>query len=421
MALAAVKKDIKAKPAPKVKVDKQYTFSWEGADKKGGKQKGELQGANAAVVKAQLRKQGITPLKINKKVSSLLGKRKKPIKPADIAVMTRQLATMMGAGVPLVQSFEIIGRGHDNPSMQELILSIKADVESGNALGDSLSRHPRYFDDLFCDLVAAGEQSGALEQMLDRIALYKEKTESLKGKVKKALFYPTAVIVVAFIVTAILLIFVVPMFQEMFKGFGADLPAFTLFVIGISEFMQSYWWIVLLAVAGGVVGFKEAHFRSEAFRNFLDRAMLKLPIIGLILNKSAVARYARTLSTTFAAGVPLVEALESAAGASGNSVYKNAILRIRDDVSTGMQMNMAMQSTGVFPNMVNQMVAIGEESGALDSMLSKVASIYEEEVDNLVDSLSSLLEPLIMAVLGVLVGGLIVAMYLPIFQLGQVV
>ena len=420
MALAAVKKDIKKRPT-KVKIDKTYTFTWEGSDKKGGRLKGELQGENAAVIKAQLRKQGITPLKVNKKVASMFGKRKKSIKPADIAVMTRQLATMMAAGVPLVQSFEIIGKGHENPSMQELILTIKADIEAGNAMGESLRKHPRFFDDLFCDLVAAGEQSGALEQMLDRIATYKEKTESMKAKVKKALFYPAAVVVVAFIVTAILLIFVVPMFQDMFRGFGADLPAFTLFVIGISEFMQAYWWIVLLAVIGAVVGFKEAHFRSEAFRNFLDKAMLKLPIIGLILNKSAVARYARTLSTTFAAGVPLVEALDSAAGASGNAVYRRAILKIKDDVATGMQMNLAMASTGMFPNMVNQMVAIGEEAGALDSMLSKVASIYEEEVDNLVDSLSSLLEPLIMAVLGVLVGGLIVAMYLPIFQLGQVI
>lgn len=422
MALAAAKKPVKKlKPATKVKIEKTYTYSWEGSDKKGGKLKGELQGNNPAVIKAQLRKQGITPLKVNRKASSLFGKSKKSIKPVDIAIMSRQIATMMAAGVPLVQSFEIIGRGHENPSMQELILTIKADVEAGNSLGDSLRRHPRYFDDLYCDLVSAGEQSGALEQMLDRIATYKEKTEALKSKVKKALFYPAAVIVAAVIVTAILLIFVVPTFEELFKGFGADLPAFTLFVIGISKWLQAYWLLLLIIIIGCVVGFKEAHFRSPAFRNLLDRSMLKLPIIGMILNKSAVARYARTLSTTFAAGVPLVEALDSAAGASGNDVYRRAILKIKDDVSTGMQMNMAMQSTGIFPNMVNQMVAIGEESGALDAMLAKVASIYEQEVDDLVDGLSSLLEPLIMGVIGVLVGGLIIAMYLPIFQLGQVV
>ncbi|MBI2382096.1 MAG: type II secretion system F family protein [Gammaproteobacteria bacterium] len=421
MALAAVKKDTKIKPAGKAQIEKTYSFSWEGTDKKGERLKGELQGANAATIKAQLRKQGIVPLKVNRKASSLLGKRKKAIKPADIAVMSRQLATMMQAGVPLVQSFEIIGRGHENPSMQELILTIKGDVEAGNSMAESLKRHPRYFDDLFCDLVAAGEQSGALEQMLDRIATYKEKTESLKAKVKKALFYPAAVIVVAVIVTAILLVFVVPMFQELFQGFGAELPAFTLLVIGISEALQTYWYIVLGAIVAGAFAFKEAHFRSPAFRNLLDRALLKIPVLGAILNKSAVARYARTLSTTFAAGVPLVEALDSAAGASGNDVYRRAILRIKDDVATGMQMNMAMQSTGVFPNMVNQMVAIGEEAGALDSMLAKVASIYEEEVDNLVDSLSSLLEPMIMVIIGGLVGSLIVAMYLPIFQMGQVV
>ncbi len=427
MALATTKKEQppSKRPGsvsrPAQKVEKQHTYAWEGVDKKGQKIKGEMQGATDAHVKAALRKQGITPAKVKRTAGDLFKPGKKPIEPSDIAIVSRQLATMMKAGIPLVQSFEIVGRGHEKPSVQELMLTIKSDVEAGSPFNEALRRHPKYFDDLFCDLVAAGEQSGALEQMLDRIATYKEKVERLKSKIKKALFYPTAVMVVAVIVTAILLLFVVPMFEEMFKGFGADLPAFTVFVLDLSKLLQETWYVIAIAIAGAVATMNYLNVTSQKYRDSKDRFILKLPIISGILHKAAIARYARTLSTTFAAGVPLVEALESAAGASGNVVYRTAILKIRDDVTTGMQMNLAMQSVGIFPNMVVQMVAIGEESGALDSMLSKVADIYEAEVDDAVDGLSSLLEPLIMAILGVLVGGLIVAMYLPIFQLGNVV
>lgn len=427
MALQAVKKETANKPRPgavsrtKQTVEKQKTYAWEGVDKKGQKIKGEMQAANEAMVKAQLRKQGLMPGKVSRKAADLFAPRKQPITPADIAMMSRQLATMMKAGVPLVQSFEIIGRGNEKPSVQELMLTIKSDVEAGSPFHESLRKHPKYFDPLFCDLVAAGEQSGALEQMLDRIASYKEKTERIKAKIKKALFYPTAVLVVAAIVTAILLLFVVPMFEDMFKSFGADLPAFTQFVLEISRSLQATWYIYLAAIIGAAMGFKYLNTNSQAFRDGKDRVVLKLPVVGVILHKAAIARYARTLSTTFAAGVPLVEALESAAGASGNVVYRTAIFQIRDDVTTGMQMNLAMQNCGMFPNMVVQMVAIGEESGALDSMLAKVADIYEAEVDDAVDSLSSLLEPIIMGVLGVIVGGLIVAMYLPIFNLGKAI
>ena len=400
---------------------KQSTFAWEGTDKKGKKVKGETRANNPSIVKAELRRQGIAPIKVKKKSALASGAKKKKIVPKDIAIFMRQLSTMMAAGVPLVQSFEIIGRGHENPSMQELILTIKADVESGGTLSDALAKHPLYFDELVCNLVHAGEQAGILEGLLDKIATYKEKTENMKAKIKKALFYPTAVVVVAFIVTAILLIFVVPQFQELFSGFGADLPAFTLFVIGISEWMQKYWWALIIAIGGAIYGIGQAKLRSPKFRHGLDRMVLKLPIVGEIMTKAIIARYARTMSTMFAAGVPLVEAMESVAGAAGNEVYREAIMGMRDNVATGQQLTLAMTQTGLFPNMVNQMVAIGEESGSLDAMLGKVADFYETEVDDAVDGLSSLLEPLIMAVLGVLVGGLIVAMYLPIFKLGSVV
>lgn len=405
----------------KSKTPKVVKYSYSGVDKKGNKVSGEIVADTPAIAKAQLRKQGVIPQKVAKKSEPLLGAGKKPITPADIAVISRQLATMMKAGVPLVQSFEIIGKGHENPSVQELVLTIKGDIESGTNMAEALRKHPKHFDDLFCDLVSAGEQSGALENMLDRIATYKEKTEALKSKIKKALFYPIAVVIVALIVTSILLIFVVPQFQDIFASFGAELPAFTMMVIGLSEWMQAYWYICLFIIIGMVVGIKKLNEKSEAFRNGKDKLILKLPVIGEILNKAAIARFARTLSTTFAAGVPLVEALESAAGASGNYVYRTGLLRIREEVMTGTQMNVSMINTGLFPNMVNQMVAIGEESGSVDGMLTKIADIYEQEVDDAVDGLSSLLEPLIMAVLGVLVGGLIVAMYLPIFKLGQVV
>ncbi len=400
---------------------KQNVFTWEGTDRKGKKIKGESRAANPSMVKADLRRQGISPLKVRKKSALFSSTKKKKILPKDIAVFSRQLATMMSAGVPLVQSFEIIGRGHENPSMQQLVLSIKNDVESGSTLANALAKHPLYFDELVCNLIAAGEQAGILETLLDKIATYKEKTEALKSKIKKALFYPAAVVVVAFVVTAILLIFVVPQFQSLFSGFGADLPAFTLMVIGLSEWMQAYWWAVFAGVGAGIYGFSQAKKRSPKFAHGLDRLVLKLPIIGEILTKAIIARYARTLSTMFAAGVPLVEAMESVAGAAGNAVYAEGILQMRDNVATGQQLQLSMNQTGLFPNMVVQMVAIGEESGSLDAMLGKVADFYEQEVDDAVDGLSSLLEPLIMSVLGILVGGLIVAMYLPIFKMGSVI
>lgn len=402
------------------KAIKMGSFTWEGTDRKGTKVKGEMTGLNPALIKAQLRKQGINPTRVRKKSVSLFGKGKK-IKPMDIALFTRQLATMMSAGVPLLQAFDIIGEGFDNPNMRKMVDDIKQDVAAGNSLANSLRKQPQYFDDLYCNLVDAGEQSGALETLLDRVATYKEKTEALKKKIKKAMTYPAAVIVVAVIVSAILLIKVVPQFQSVFEGFGAQLPAFTLMVIAISEVLQEWWLLVL----GGlfVLAFVLRHFykKSEKFRDAVDRGLLKIPLIGSILYKSAIARYARTLATTFAAGVPLVDALDSVSGATGNVVFRNAVEKIKGDVSTGMQLNFSMRTTGVFSSMAIQMTAIGEESGSLDEMLSKVATFYEDEVDNMVDNLTTLMEPMIMAVLGVLVGGLIIAMYLPIFQLGSVV
>jgi type IV pilus assembly protein PilC len=396
-------------------------FLWTGTDKRGVKVKGQTRGSTPALIKADLRKQGIKPLTVRKQSALFKKSAKKKISPKDIAVFFRQLATMMSAGVPLVQAFEIIGRGHENAGMRELLLKIKAEVESGTSLSDTLAKHPLYFDDLVISLVNAGEQAGVLETLLDKIATYKEKTEYLKAKIKKALFYPTAVIIVAVIVTAILLIFVVPQFEELFNNFGADLPAFTRAVVNLSEFMQEYWWMVFGILTGVGVGFVQGKKRSRKFGRVLDRMVLKLPIVGPIMHKAAVARYARTLSTMFAAGVPLVEALQSVAGATGNVVYSDAVLLIRDSVATGQQLTFAMNQTGLFPNMVEQMVAIGEESGSLDAMLSKVADFYEQEVDDAVDALSSLLEPLIMSILGILIGGLVVAMYLPIFKMGAAI
>ncbi|MGD8567757.1 MAG: type II secretion system F family protein [Gammaproteobacteria bacterium] len=402
---------------------KSEAFVWEGTNKQGKRVKGESTGNNVALIKADLRRQGITPLKVKKKPTSLFGggKKKKKITTKDIAVFSRQLATMMAAGVPLVQAFEIVGRGHENPSMQELIMSIKADVESGTALADALRKHPLYFDDLFCNLVHAGEQAGILEGLLDKIATYKEKVEAIKGKIKKALFYPAAVVVVAFIITAILLIFVIPQFESMFKGFGADLPALTLMVVSLSQIFQAYWWAIFGGLGAAVYGLMELKKRSRKFNEIIDTYILKVPIFGEIVTKATIARFARTLSTMFAAGMPLVEALETVAEASGNVIYEKAILQMRDEVATGTQMNVSMKQSGLFPNMVVQMLAIGEETGAVDTMLSKVADFYEEEVDNMVDGLSSLLEPMIMAILGVLIGGLVIAMYLPIFKMGEVV
>ncbi|MEP7243280.1 MAG: type II secretion system F family protein [Gammaproteobacteria bacterium] len=400
-------------------IKRDIPFTWEGMDKKGNRVKGKSLAPDEGALKADLRRQGIAASRIRKQTQSFKTGGKP--NPADIAVFARQLATMLAAGIPMVQSFEIVGNGHEKPSMQKLILDIKTDIEGGTSLHESLSKHPLYFDDLFVNLVEAGEQAGALESLLDKIATYKEKTEALKKKVKKALFYPAAVLVVAVIVSMILLIFVIPQFESLFKGFGADLPAFTQFVINMSKFVQTQG-IFLAAVIGGAI-YTFAYFkkRSKRMREFLDRAALKMPIIGPILNKAAIARYARTLSTMFAAGVPLVEALTSVAGATGNIVYENAVLAMRDEVSTGQRLQRAMENTGLFPNMVIQMIAVGEESGSLDAMSDKVATFYEAEVDNAVDAMSSLLEPLIMAVLGVLVGGMVIAMYLPIFKLGSVV
>jgi type IV pilus assembly protein PilC len=396
-------------------------FVWEGVDRNGARQKGELSSRSETVAKAELRRQGVRVAKIKKKPKPLFGPGKKKILTKDIAIFSRQLATMMSAGVPLVQSFEIVGRGHENPSMQDLILTIKSDVEGGSTLAEALAKHPLQFDELFCNLVHAGEQGGVLEGLLHKIAEYKEKTESIKAKIKKAMTYPAAVIVVAFVVTTILLIFVVPQFEQVFKGFGADLPAFTQMVVDLSRFLQESWYIMLGAVVAVVYILMQLKQRSRAFNRLLDRLILQIPVIGVIMNKAAISRFARTLATMSAAGMPLVEALQSVAGATGNIVYSTAVLRIRDDVSTGTQLQTAMRQVNLFPNMVVQMVAIGEEAGSLDTMLSKVADFYEEEVDNAVDSLSSLIEPMIMAILGVVVGGLVVAMYLPIFKMGSVV
>ncbi len=400
-------------------IKRDVPFQWEGTDKKGNRVKGKSLAPDEAALRADLRRQGIAPSRVKKQSQSFKAGGKP--NPQDIAVFARQLATMLEAGIPLVQAFEIVGNGHDKPAMQKLILDIKADVEGGTSLHEALARHPLYFDDLFVNLVEAGEQAGALEGLLDKIATYKEKTEALKKKVKKALFYPTAVLVVAIIVTVILLIFVIPQFESLFKGFGADLPAFTQFVIDMSKFVQAQG--IFIAVVAGGAGYAFVYFqkRSKKMREFLDRAALKMPIIGPILNKAAIARYARTLATMFAAGVPLVEALDSVAGATGNIVFENAVMRMKDEVATGQRLQRSMENTGLFPNMVIQMIAVGEESGSLDAMSGKVASFYEAEVDNAVDAMSSLLEPLIMAILGVLVGGLVIAMYLPIFKLGAVV
>lgn len=405
--------------AAKAKKLRLKNFQWVGVNKQGNKVKGKMPAENGDVVKQQLLKQGIKPKTVNAELFNFGAVNKKPIKPIDIAVFLRQLAIMMKAGVPLVQSFDIIGKGHENPSVQDLVMEVKNDVESGNPFADSLRNHPKYFDSLVCDLIHAGEQSGTLEQMLDRIATYKEKSEALKSKIKSAMMYPAAVITVSIAVTAVLLIYVVPMFKDLFSGAGADLPALTAMVVAMSENMQANWFFYFLGLVLIVVGYIQLNKRSEKFRDSKDALLLKFPIFGPLIQKAAVARFARTLATTFAAGVPLVDALDSAAGASGNSVYRKAIMKIKEDVTSGLQINLAMISTGVFPNMVNQMVAIGEESGAVDTMLAKVADIYEQEVDDAVDGLSSLIEPFVIVFIGGVVGTVIVAMYLPIFKLGD--
>ncbi|WP_457675778.1 type II secretion system F family protein [Thiolapillus sp.] len=407
------------KSAKPPKAEKTYEYAWTGTDRRGKKIKGKIRAANDAVVRADLRRQGVTPVKVQKQITISFGKPK--VTSGDIAVFSRQLATMMKAGVPLVQALDIVGKGHNNPSMQELIMSIKADIEGGTSLTNALRKHPMYFDDLFCNLVEAGEQAGVLETLLDRIATYKEKTESIKKKIKKALVYPAAVLSVGILVTAIILIFVVPVFEELFQGFGAELPAFTQLVVSMSRYIRDNWVFIILGLAAVVIILSNLWKRSPKFRELIDRALLKSPVFGSIMHKSALARFARTTSTMFAAGVPMVEALDSVAGATGSVVYGKAVQEMREDIATGQSLRLAMEQQQLFPHMVKQMVAIGEESGSLDEMLSKVADFYEEEVDNAVDSLSSLMEPMIMVILGTLVGGLVVAMYLPIFKLGAAI
>ena len=400
--------------------DELEVFLWEGKDKRGRTMKGERSAKSQTLIRAELRMQGITPSRVRRKPKPLFGSAGKRISAKDIAVFTRQLATMLNAGIPLVQSFGIIGAAAENPRMQKLINTIRVDVESGSTLAEALSKHRAYFDELYVNLVESGESAGVLDQVLENIATYKERIESIKGKIKKALFYPAAVIGVAIMVTAILLVFVIPQFESIFQSFGADLPAFTRLIVNISESMQTYGLIYLVAIVGGIMGIIALKKRSRAFAHFIDRASLKIPVIGPVLEKAALSRFARTLATTFAAGVPLVDALKTVAGATGNIVYSDATLQIRDDVATGHQMQLAMQQTGLFPPMVIQMTAIGEEAGSLDDMLQKVADFYEEEVNNTVDALSSLLEPFVIILVGVIVGSIVVAMYLPIFQMAAV-
>ena len=404
------------------KEKKPVTYSWQGKDKSGNASKGKIDAPDVATAKALLRKQGILPGKVAKQSSiSLFSKKSQPIKPLDIAQFTRQMATMMKAGVPLVQSFDIVGDGADNPAMKKLISEIREDVSAGNDFASALRKHPKHFDDLFCNLIGSGEQSGALEEMLEKVAIYQEKTEALKAKIKKAMMYPAITLIVASVVTVILLVKVVPTFESMFKSFGSDLPAPTKMVVAISEWMQAYWYYILGGVMAFGIGLKQALLRSPKFKDKFEAGLLKTPVFGDLIMKAAVARFARVLSTTFAAGVPLVEALESVSGAVGNSVYRKAVLNVRDEVSQGQQMHFAMKSTGVFPNMVVQMTSIGEESGALDSMLAKAADYFEDEVDNAVDNLTALMEPMVMSFLGVVIGGMIIAMYLPIFEMGKAI
>ncbi|HEV8693341.1 MAG TPA: type II secretion system F family protein [Lysobacter sp.] len=406
-----------AKPAPVRRAEAMPLFVWEGTDKRGVKMKGEQPAKNANIVRAELRRQGITPQVVKVKPKPLFGGAGKRISPRDIAIFARQIATMMKSGVPIVQSMEIISGGQKNPKMKTMIDSVRSDIESGSSMHEALSKHPVQFDELFRNLVKAGEAAGVLETVLDTVATYKENIETLKGKVKKALFYPAVVIAVGILVSAVLLIFVVPQFEKTFQSFGADLPAFTKMIVGASRFMISWWWAILLMVVGTITAFIMAKNRSLAVQHFLDRMILRIPVIGQIMHNAAIARFARTLAVTFKAGVPLVEALETVAGATGNTVYEQAVKRIRTDVAVGYPVNMAMKQVNLFPHMVVQMTAIGEEAGALDTMLFKIAEFYEQEVNNSVDALASLIEPLIMIFLGVVVGGMVVGMYLPIFKL----
>lgn len=404
----------------KPRIEKSHVYAWEGLDGRGTRIKGESRASDQALVRAELRRQGVRPLRIRQKAEPLAFLNTKQVKAKDIATFSRQLATLVSAGVPVVQAMDIVARGAEKPRLQDLLFGIKADIEAGNSLASALRKHPLYFDRLFCNLVAAGETAGVLDDMLTKVATYKERMESIKGKVKKALFYPAMVIAVAVLVTAIILVFVIPAFKELFTSFGADLPAFTLLVISISDWVQTWWWVILLATL--LIGYASTQGwkRSERFRRIVDRISLKIPVLGSLFDKAAIARFARTLSTTFSAGVPMVEALESVAGATGNTVYGDAILRIREDVATGQSLQLTMRQQNLFPHMVVQMTGIGEEAGALDELLAKVADFYEEEVNNAIDTLSSLIEPMIMVVVGILVGGLVIAMYLPIFKMAAV-
>ena len=396
---------------------KEFVFEWEGKDRKGKQVRGEIRAAGENIVQASLRRQGVLPTKIKKRTT----RSGKAIKPKDIAIFTRQFATMMKAGVPLLQTFDIVGRGNPNPSVTKLLSDIRAEVETGTALSSAFRKYPKYFNALYCNLIEAGETAGILEALLDRLATYMEKTEAIKSKIKSALMYPIAVVVVAFVVVTIIMIFVIPAFKSVFSSFGADLPAPTLFVMAISEFFVKWWWLIFSVIGGGIYFFMQAWRRSEKMQMVMDRILLKVPVFGVLIEKSCVARWTRTLATMFAAGVPLVEALDSVGGASGNSVYLDATTKIQREVSTGTSLTNAMTNTAVFPSMVLQMCAIGEESGTIDNMLGKAADFYESEVDDMVAGLSSLLEPIIIVFLGTIIGGIVVSMYLPIFKLGQVV
>ncbi|SMR76005.1 MULTISPECIES: type II secretion system F family protein [Stenotrophomonas] len=411
---------IKKEPVARATMELQ-PFVWEGTDKRGVKMKGEQLAKNANLLRAELRRQGINPGTVKTKPKPLFGAAGKPIKPRDIAFFSRQMATMMKSGVPIVSALDIIGSGHKNPRMKKMVDTIRTDIEGGSSLYEAVSKHPVQFDELYRNLVRAGEGAGVLETVLDTVATYKENIEALKGKIKKALFYPIMVVVVAMLVSGIMLVFVVPQFEDVFKSFGADLPAFTMLVVNLSRFMVSWWWLMLIVAIGTAVGAVMAYKRSPKMQHAMDRFVLKVPVIGQIMHNSAIARFARTTAVTFKAGVPLVEALGIVAGATGNTVYEEAVLRMRDDVSVGYPVNVSMKQTNLFPHMVIQMTGIGEEAGALDAMLFKVAEYYEQEVNNSVDALSSLLEPMIMVFIGTIVGGMVIAMYLPIFKLGAVV
>ncbi|MGA7296109.1 MAG: type II secretion system F family protein [Rhodanobacteraceae bacterium] len=417
MATATARKTTRQRGAARASIKQATVYEWVALDKRGHKMKGEMAGKNAALVKAELRSQGMNPQSVKEKSKPLFGSSGKRVTPRDIAIFSRQIATMMASGVPMMQAFEIIASGQKNVRFKNMLVDVKQGIEGGSSLHESMGRYPVQFDELYRNLVKAGESAGVLDTVLDTVATYKERMEAMKAKIKKALFYPIMVLVVAGLVTVIMLLFVVPVFKDVFENAGAQLPGPTQMVVAASEFMQSYWWIILLALFGSIAGIVMAKKRSPKFAHFLDRVALRMPVMGNIIRQSAIARFARTLGVTFHAGVPLVEALDSVAGATGSIVYGDAVKQIRDDVAVGHQLQLAMRQTGLFPNMVVQMTAIGEESGALDQMLFKVAEFYEDEVNNAVDTLTTLLEPLIMVILGVVVGGMVVALYLPIFKL----